>query len=79
MLKDNLKKPSGWILLGVPLAVGLIVYIMNLTKSALWYDEAIEYFYSKYMFGAVPGGGGVIQAVCMKELSVHISRHCTIG
>lgn len=55
-MKNDLKKSLRWIFLGVPLVVGLIVYMMNLTQSALWYDEAIEYYYSKYMFGAVPGG-----------------------
>lgn len=29
---------------------------MKMTNSALWYDEAIEYFYSKIMIGKVPGG-----------------------
>lgn len=55
-MKNDLKKLSKWIFLGVPLVVGLIVYMKNLTQSALWYDEAVEYFYSKYMLGAVPGG-----------------------
>lgn len=32
------------------------VYISCATKSPLWYDEAIEYFFSKFANGAVPGG-----------------------
>lgn len=38
--------------------IGFIFYTMNATKSGLWYDEAIEYYYSKYMTGLVPGGLG---------------------
>lgn len=32
--------------------------VHRLAGSSLWYDETIEYFYSKYMFGEVPGGFG---------------------
>ena len=39
----------------VLLAVG-IFYFSHLTTSGLWYDEAIEYFYSKYMTGRLPVG-----------------------
>lgn len=55
-MKKDLNKASRWIFLGVPLLVGLIVYMMNLTQTALGYDESIEYFFSKYTSGAVPGG-----------------------
>ncbi|MBD5453751.1 MAG: glycosyltransferase family 39 protein, partial [Lachnospiraceae bacterium] len=54
-MKNDFRKASRWIFLGVPLVAGMIVYMMNLTQSALWYDEAIEYFFSKYTSGAVPG------------------------
>lgn len=37
---------------------GLVFYLLNATKSGLWYDEAIEYYYSKYLTGTVPGGCG---------------------
>ncbi len=33
-----------------------IVLSFKLTNSSLWYDESIEFFYSKYMLGPVPGG-----------------------
>lgn len=32
-------------------------YLSHLTVSGLWYDEGIEYFYSKYMVGSLPIGG----------------------
>jgi len=31
------------------------IYVVYLTKSGLWYDEGIEYFYSKYL-GVLPEG-----------------------
>lgn len=52
---DNKKK---WIFLGIILFTGLITYILNLTASGLWYDEAIEYYFSKFASGKVPGGFG---------------------
>lgn len=33
-----------------------LLYIMNATRSPLWYDEGIEYFYSKVLLGTVPRG-----------------------
>lgn len=36
----------------------LIFYTVNATRNGLWYDEAVEYFYSKYLTGPVPGGLG---------------------
>lgn len=44
-----------YILLTVLLLVIFIVYLTKLTVSGLWLDESIEYFYSKYMFGPLPG------------------------
>lgn len=32
------------------------VYVSCATTSALWYDESIEYFFSKFVVGSVPGG-----------------------
>lgn len=52
---DNKKK---WIFLGIILLAGFITYILNLTASGLWYDEAIEYYFSKFASGKVPGGFG---------------------
>lgn len=45
-----------WFILCCTLAVGLIFYLQRITYSALWYDEAVEYFYSKILIGEVPGG-----------------------
>lgn len=40
------------------LVVIFVLYIINVTYSGLWYDEAVEYFYSKFTIGEVPGGVG---------------------
>lgn len=41
------------------LLIGLIIYsyqtMTNLVKAPLWFDEAVEFFYSRYMFGAIDG------------------------
>ena len=47
-------------LLGLIIMAGLVFYLLNATKSGLWYDEAIEFYYSKYMTGTVPGGCGTV-------------------
>ena len=47
-----------WIFLGIILIAGFITYILSLTASGLWYDEAIEYYFSKFVSGKVPGGFG---------------------
>ncbi len=36
-----------------------VVYLISSTRSALWYDEAIEYFFSKYLTGETPGAPGL--------------------
>ncbi len=38
----------------VPILIIFAVYVSKLTTFGLWYDEGIEYFYSKYMFGSLP-------------------------
>lgn len=38
----------------------LVVLSLNATKSPLWYDEAIEYWYSKVITGNVPGDYGIV-------------------
>lgn len=55
--KKKFTKKS-YIYLGGILTVGFLVYLAAITKSGLWYDEAIEYFYSRYILGEVPGGLG---------------------
>ena len=48
-----------------------ILYIFNLTYSGLWFDESIEYFYSKYMIGPVPvnpvdqSGNNMYERICI--------------
>ena len=45
-----------WLLVCLVLVAMSIFYFSHLTTSGLWYDEAIEYFYSKYMTGTIPVG-----------------------
>lgn len=51
---------SGYKLAGLCCVIlaGLVFYILNATKSGLWGDEAVEYFFSKNMTGTVVGGAG---------------------
>ncbi len=44
--------------LGCVILAGLVFYILNATKSGLFGDEAVEYFFSKNMTGTVVGGAG---------------------
>ena len=48
---------SRWAVLLFVLASVLLIYLSRATYYGLWFDEAIEYFYSKYLTGFVPGGG----------------------
>ena len=45
-----------WLLVCLVLLAMGIFYFSHLTTSGLWYDEAIEYFHSKYMTGTIPVG-----------------------
>ena len=45
-----------WLLVCLVLLAMGIFYFSHLTTSGLWYDEAIEYFFSKYMTGTMPLG-----------------------
>lgn len=38
----------------------ILVGLYKLTNSSLWYDETIEYWYSKYMFGMLPNNIDVV-------------------
>ena len=49
-------KPTKWLPVAGMLLVILVLFCVNATRSALWYDESIEYFYSKAASGPVPGG-----------------------
>lgn len=45
---------SLWI--GITFGIILMVLMYKLATSSLWFDETIEYWFSKCMFGPVPGG-----------------------
>ena len=49
-------KPSQWLPVAGMLLLILVLFCLNATRSALWYDESIEYYYSKVASGPVPGG-----------------------
>ena len=53
---SDTEKCIKYIVLGCVITAGFVFYSLNATKSGLWYDEAIEYYYSKYLTGPVPGG-----------------------
>lgn len=53
-INDMIHKKKG-VVLSLIILSGLIIYSIAATKSGLWYDEAIEYFYSRFMTGPTPG------------------------
>lgn len=60
MLENKSIEKNKYVILGVVVFFALVFYTLNATKSGLWYDEAVEYFYSKYLTGTVPGGFGTM-------------------
>ena len=67
--KSLVKNKERIVLFFVLLAI-FLCYVSQLTHSSLWYDEAIEYFYSKYL-GPLPenmlvnsGGTNMYERIC---------------
>lgn len=62
-------KKNEWLLVCLVLVAMGIFFFSHLTSSGLWYDEAIEYFYSKYMTGTIPVGkpltGSMYERICI--------------
>lgn len=64
------KHKEAWLLLAVFSLFG-ILYISQLTASGLWFDESIEYYYSKFMVGEVPvnpvdqSGSNMYERICI--------------
>ena len=48
-----------WLCWAAAFFAGLVIYSFRMTYSALWYDEVVEYFFSKFLYGNVPGSIGV--------------------
>ena len=48
---DTKKK---YIFLGSVFTLFILITIYKLTNASLWYDEAIEYWYSKVLIGVLP-------------------------
>ncbi len=70
MKTESLKMNKERIILFFVLLVIFLWYASQLTRCGLWYDEAIEYFYSKYV-GALPeimsgnsGGANMYERIC---------------
>ncbi len=66
----SLENNKGRIVLFLVLLAIFLCYVSQLTHSGLWYDEAIEYFYSKYL-GPLPenmlvnsGGNNMYERIC---------------
>ena len=57
-MKTNSGNNKKWIFLVGILLAAFLTYILSLTSHGLWYDEAIEYYFSKVISGKVPGGFG---------------------
>jgi hypothetical protein len=72
-IKHLFRNNEIWLLTAIITGFGLL-YISRLTFSGLWYDEAIEYYYSRYMSGVVPvsvinpmnlPGNNMYERICM--------------
>lgn len=57
-MKTDSNNKIKWIFLGIILLAAFLTYIFSLTSDGLWYDEAIEYYFSKIVSGKAPGGFG---------------------
>lgn len=57
LAKRMLGNRREWMLIAFVMVLMSCYYLSHLTVSGLWYDEGIEYFYSKYMVGSLPIGG----------------------
>lgn len=50
----NIKKKIQYIALGIGFVLYISIACYKLTNSSLWYDETVEYWYSKVMIGPIP-------------------------
>ena len=57
LIKDNKKEA---LIVSLIITVYFVIACHKLLNASLWYDEVIEYYFSKTMFGYVPGGGRTI-------------------
>ena len=54
----NAKKRVLRITFVILFSISCLILLSRILYSGLWYDESIEYFYSKFLNGVVPGGLG---------------------
>lgn len=47
------KSDEKWLCVGVPFTILFLVCIYKLTNSSLWFDETIEFYYSKTLVGII--------------------------
>jgi len=57
MSLEKKKQIEKWVILFLVFVFYFIIATYKLTHCSLWFDEAIEYWYSKIILGPVPGGG----------------------
>lgn len=69
-LTDKQKKEK-WILIGLVFTLYFVVTGYKLTNSSLWFDEAIEYFFSKNMFGTIPEIGNYTTSMYQRIISTY--------
>lgn len=55
MFQNLIYNRKEYVLLACAYVILGVYYVSHLVTSGLQYDEAIEYFYSKYLTGAIPG------------------------
>lgn len=60
MVNGNKEKTVAFIVAVSVFCIYFFVAMHELLHASLWFDETIEYYYSKYMFGTVPGGRDTI-------------------
>lgn len=65
---EEIKNKSGKILTGAAFAFFFLITCYKLTNAPLWFDETIEYWYSKIMFGTLPfESAGTVGSVNMYQ------------
>lgn len=56
LIEKTDKEKERYLLMGISLGILFLIGIHKLTNASLWYDETIEFYYSKFLFGLVPDG-----------------------
>ena len=54
-MKTQSLKTNKYLWLSITLIIGFLILSFRLTASGLWYDECVEYYFSKKLTGTTPG------------------------